>query len=66
MNEVVRSREDWKKAIATYSFLKRLSKMGIVGGPNCMAQPYEVLNQWTLAFAYDDEDQLITLEYEQH
>jgi len=57
---VVRSREDWKRAIATYSILKRLGKIGIVGGPDCMAQPYEVLNQWTLTFALDDEDQFIT------
>jgi hypothetical protein len=61
---VVHSRSDWKRAITTNEFLKRLSKIGIVGKENCIAQPHEVMNLWTIAFAHDENGRLDIIEYQ--
>lgn len=59
---IVRSRDEWKKELARLGFLKELGQIGVVGKEKCLAQPHEVLNQWTLAFFVDGSGQRQLIE----
>jgi hypothetical protein len=50
----VHLRDEWKKALTSKGFLKGLSQAGIIGKEDGLIQPHEVMNQWTLAFFYDE------------
>ena len=58
---IVHSRNEWKREVSSRGFLKELGRVGVVNKSG-NAKPHEVLDQWTLAFFYDDEDQRQVLE----
>ncbi len=58
----VSTREEWKKALGRLGFLKALGQVGLVGKEEGRISPFDVMNEWTLAFFTDDEGQRHVLE----